>query len=121
MAYLSFFGSVEEPTVPSPALMAVADDLRREHEEARYREEYPLRDGEEWVERKASPLPDGLVIEEVRHDTLIATYYVLDDQAVITVRAAYADWLDVAVSRWPIVFVGPAAIAGACCAPRYGI
>lgn len=41
--------------------------------------------------------------------------------ALLVVFSQLAGWADVGVVRWPLEFTAPAAIAGACCAPRYGL
>ena len=41
--------------------------------------------------------------------------------AILLVRNSLAGWAEAAIVRWPLRFEAPAAIAGACCAPRYGL
>ncbi len=43
------------------------------------------------------------------------------DAAVLIVENGLAGWANVGLVKWPIEFTAPAAIAGACCAPRYGL
>ena len=40
------------------------------------------------------------------------------DRALLVVSTS--EWVESGIVRWPLEFVAPAAVAGACCAPRYG-
>ena len=51
-----------------------------------------------------------------------ATAYPLGDgTALLIVQNNWAKWIESGLVKWPLVFTGPAAIAGANCASRYGL
>lgn len=104
-AYFSFFGAVETPEVRDPELARIAD-----HGVGfRYGNISPLH--LRWMRGAVEYLGDGTRAVAIPRG----------DQALLFVWAYGADWCDCAVVAWPIQFVAPAAIAGACCAPRYGL
>ena len=49
--------------------------------------------------------------------------YVFGRVAILHVHcdAAGFEWSELGLVRWPLEFEGPAAVAGSCCAPRYGL
>jgi hypothetical protein len=44
-----------------------------------------------------------------------------DGSAVLRVSCPAGNWAEVGAVCWPLVFTAPAAVAGACCNPQYGL
>ena len=41
--------------------------------------------------------------------------------ALLIVECPLGGWIELGEVVWPLKFVGPAMVAGACCSPRYGL
>lgn len=44
-----------------------------------------------------------------------------DGSAIMAVACPAGGWAEIGAVAWPLQYTAPAAIAGACCAPRYGL
>lgn len=118
--YFSHFGSVATPAKPNRKLVLMARALNKAHEATQ----------QNWLTHaERCHVQEPALAWKVRipqgwqdfGNNLTARAHILGDQAVLTVSADYGDWLSVGVVNWPLEFEGPAMIAAACCAPRYGV
>jgi DNA-binding IclR family transcriptional regulator len=105
--YFSFFGRVEAPE---------GAEVQRFREDIAH-----LR--EEWKKRIERRIRNRRPIWEQDGDGLYARAYRTRRRgvALLVVECPAGGWAEAAEVFWPLRFREPAAIAGACCAPRYGL
>ena len=109
--YFSHFGEVTMPKVPDRELLSIASDL----------------DGVRFRPLRLPPELDWSIIGQRDSVRAVAGFRRgLADQAVLVVycQPSWQDcveWCEAGVVSWPLQFVGPAQVAGSCCAPRYGL
>ena len=89
-------GDVEDyaQDVDYPALRAALDDLTRDRK---------------------------VLMEQSDSSTIAAAWQWTMKTAILAVWNDWAHWCEVDLVKFPLEFVAPAAIAGSCCAPRYGL
>ena len=103
-SYFSFFGAVEAPE---------GAEVRRFSRDWNWRE---------W-ERLEARLRRRRPIWSQAGDGIYAAAYRTRQKgvALLVVECPAGEWAEVGEVFWPLRFTAPAAIAGACCAPRYGL
>jgi hypothetical protein len=132
MAYFSHFGEVASVAEVSPILRRLlraadeaADEVDREYDDPDCRwtqagwQRNRVIAAEEAVEREARRL--GVVpVYLGRQDAVSSVAYPHGGAAVLVVSCPAGGWMDIGAVKWPLEFLAPAAVAGACCTPRYG-
>lgn len=105
--YFSFFGHVEAPE--GSEVQGFRPDIAH------------LR--EQWKKRIERRIRNRRPIWTQEGDGLYARAYRTRRRgiALLVVECPAGGWAEAAEVFWPLRFRGPAAIAGACCAPRYGL
>lgn len=105
--YFSFVGELEAPETRDPELAAMADSLIG------------------FAEWETSPFEFCEMLGAIRPVPVVsgidAVAVIRGDQALLVVWADHAEWCESGVVVWPLRFTAPAAVAGACCAPQYGL
>lgn len=132
--YFSFFGEVEAVSLPEEerVIRAFAD-----LEKARMDMDQDVRDwhrevvvpAQKWAvetyARLYGPLGEQRAEELGRDNSVTARAYEVPlavqarDIRLLVVEGP--DWIEWGFVKWPLEFTAPAAIAGSCCAPRYGL
>lgn len=114
--YFSFFGAVRRPEKPWPRLARVAKLLAdyARPESAQWMPAYP-------ADPLITGIPCGAWVEVGCADGIVAYACVCAPQAILEVRCPAGGWAEYGVVAWPLQFVLPAAVAGSCCNPRYGV
>lgn len=120
--HFSHFGTVLAPAGANEVL----DVLVRRTLYDVYQEYPDIDSGHAWAETQRQ-VAESLgakrphVLEECAGAVSADAWELDEETAILLVDCPSGGWAEAGIVSWPLCFTAPAAIAGACCAPRYGL